>query len=39
LINGPAILEDPEATIVIPPAMSATVSSQGHIIIDTGVNP
>ena len=39
LINGPAIVEDPEATIVIPPAMSATVSSQGHIIIDTGVDP
>ena len=39
LINGPAIVEDPEATIVIPPAMSATVSSQGHIVINTGVDP
>jgi N-methylhydantoinase A len=38
LIDGPAIVEDPEATIVVPPNMSARVSRQGHIVINTGVD-
>ena len=37
LIDGPAIMEDPESTIVVPPGMGARVSPQGHIVIDTGV--
>ena len=35
-LPGPAIIEDPEATIVVPPGMHANVSAQGHIVIDTG---
>ena len=38
MIDGPAIVEDPEATIVVPPDMSARVSRQGHIVINTGVD-
>ena len=38
MIDGPAIVEDPEATIVVPPNMSARVSRQGHIVINTGVD-
>jgi len=32
-IEGPAIIEDPEATIVIPPGMRAEISPQGHVVI------
>ena len=35
-IRGPAIIEDPESTIVVPPGMHASVSPQGHIVIATG---
>ena len=35
-IAGPAILEDPESTVVVPPGMTATVNPRGHVIIDTG---
>jgi N-methylhydantoinase A len=35
-LDGPAIIEDPEATIVVPPGMHASVSPQGHIVIATG---
>ena len=38
VIAGPAILEDPESTVVVPPGMTATVNPQGHVIIDTGVD-
>jgi len=37
-LEGPAIVEDPEATVVIPPGMRASVSPQGHIVIDTGAS-
>ena len=37
LIDGPAIVEDPEATVVVPPGMFAEVSRQGHLVINTGV--
>jgi N-methylhydantoinase A len=33
-VDGPAIIEDPEATIVVPPGMRAGVSPQGHIVIE-----
>ena len=33
-IEGPAIIEDPESTIVVPPRMVATVTASGHLIID-----
>ncbi|GIT25193.1 MAG: hypothetical protein CM1200mP41_12370 [Gammaproteobacteria bacterium] len=33
LIDGPAIVEDPEATVVVPPGMFAEVSRQGHLVI------
>ena len=36
LVRGPAIVEDPECTIVVPPAMRARVSPEGHVVIDTG---
>jgi len=36
VVAGPAILEDPESTVVVPPGMTATVNPQGHVIIDTG---
>ncbi|MCB1742063.1 MAG: hypothetical protein KDK91_16940, partial [Gammaproteobacteria bacterium] len=35
-LAGPAIVEDPEATIVVPPRMRASVSKSGHIVIETG---
>lgn len=35
-VPGPAIVEDPEATVVVPPGMHAGVSPQGHIVIETG---
>ncbi len=38
-LRGPAIIEDPEATIVVPPGMHAEVSPQGHVVIDTGASP
>lgn len=37
-LRGPAIIEDPEATIVVPPGMHASVSPQGHIVVDTGAS-
>ena len=37
-VAGPAILEDPESTVVVPPGMTARVNPQGHVIIDTGVH-
>ena len=37
-IAGPAIIEDPESTVVVPPGMTATVNPQGHVIIDTGAD-
>ena len=37
-ITGPAILEEPESTVVVPPGMTARVYPQGHIVIDTGVD-
>ena len=37
-IAGPAILEDPESTVVVPPGMTARVNPQGHVVIDTGVH-
>ena len=37
-IAGPAILEDSESTVVVPPGMTARVNPQGHVIIDTGVD-
>ena len=36
-IAGPAILEEPESTVVVPPGMTASVNRQGHVMIDTGV--
>ena len=36
-IAGPAILEEPESTVVVPPGMTAGVNRGGHVIIDTGV--
>ena len=35
-IEGPAIIEDPEATIVLPPDCSGRVTARGHLIIDIG---
>ncbi len=35
-IAGPAILEDPESTVVVPPGMTARVNTRGHVVIDTG---
>lgn len=35
-IVGPAIVEDPEATIVVPDGASARVTARGHMIIDIG---
>ena len=37
-IAGPAVLEDPESTVVVPPGMTAKVNPRGHVIIDTGVD-
>ena len=37
-IAGPAIVEDPESTVVVPPGMTAAVIAQGHILIDTGAD-
>ena len=36
-IAGPAILEEPESTVVVPPGITARVNPQGHIVIETGV--
>ena len=36
VIAGPAILEDPESTVVVPPGMTAAVNPHGHVVIDTG---
>ena len=33
-IDGPAIVEDPEATIVVPPGAAARVTARGHMVID-----
>lgn len=38
VIQGPAIIEDPESTLVVPGGMSATVTERGHILIDTNVS-
>ena len=35
-LEGPAIIEDPEATVVVPPGMRATVGARGHVVIETG---
>ena len=35
-IAGPAILEEPESTVVVPPGMTATVNPQGHVVIAVG---
>ena len=35
-INGPAVIEDPESTLVVPAGMHATVTERGHILIDIG---
>jgi len=35
-IQGPAIVEDPEATVVIPAGDSARVTARGHLVIDIG---
>ena len=35
-IKGPAIIEDPESTLVVPGGMLATVTERGHILIDIG---
>ena len=35
-IAGPAIIEDPESTLVVPSGMLATVTERGHILIDIG---
>ena len=37
VIAGPAILEEPESTVVVPPGMTARVNPQGRIVIETGV--
>ena len=37
-IAGPAILEEPVSTVVVPPGMTARVNPQGHIVIDAGVD-
>jgi N-methylhydantoinase A len=33
-IDGPAIIDDPHCTIVIPPGDSVRMSAEGHIVID-----
>ncbi len=38
-IEGPAIIEESESTIVVPPGAWAGVSPQGHVIIETGAAP
>lgn len=38
-IVGPAIVEDPEATIVVPAGCRATVTVRGHLVIDIGSAP
>ena len=35
-IVGPAIVEDPEATIVVPAGMRARLTAHGHLVIQTG---
>ncbi|MEQ9122779.1 MAG: hydantoinase/oxoprolinase family protein, partial [Alphaproteobacteria bacterium] len=35
-IDGPAIVEDPEATIVVPTGSRARVTARGHLVIDIG---
>ena len=35
-LEGPAIIEDPEATVVVPPGMHAIVGARGHVVIETG---
>ncbi len=35
-IEGPAIIEDPESTIVVPEGDVATVTENGHILIRIG---
>lgn len=35
-LTGPAIIEDPESTLLVPGGMTATVTVRGHILIDTG---
>ena len=35
-IEGPAIIEDPEATVVVPPGMRAAADARGHVVIETG---
>ncbi|MCP5155920.1 MAG: hydantoinase/oxoprolinase family protein [Ectothiorhodospiraceae bacterium] len=37
-IEGPAVVEDPEATIVVPPGTRARMSAQGHLVIETGAS-
>jgi len=35
-IDGPAVVEDPEATIVVPAGARARVTARGHLVIDIG---
>ena len=35
-LAGPAIVEDPEATVVIPSGCTARVTARGHLVIDIG---
>lgn len=41
VVTGPAIIEEPESTTVVPPGCYATVSQNGHVIvtIETEGNP
>lgn len=38
-VPGPAIVEDPEATIVVPDGCSARVTARGHLVIEIGAAP
>jgi N-methylhydantoinase A len=36
-VDGPAVIEEPNATTLIHPGDSATVSDAGHLIIDVAL--
>jgi N-methylhydantoinase A len=37
VVDGPAVITDPEATVLVPPGDRATVNQAGHIVIDISV--
>ena len=36
VVTGPSVIEEPDATIVVPPGHRARVEGHGHLVVDTG---